>query len=95
MVLSEKQLQVEVRTGIFKYFTKDGRVLIRNTHHSVVPADWSGSLDRDDNFNKHSEYVQRALKLMYKSELMESKKNVSELTIIERIRKIKARFSNK
>lgn len=95
MVLSEKQLQVEVRTGIFKYFTKDGRVLIRNTHHTVVPAEWTGSLDRDDSFNKHSEYIQRALKLMYKSDLMESKRNVTELTIRERIRKIKAKFSNK
>lgn len=95
MVLSEKQLQVEVRTGLFKFFSKDGKVLIRNTQHSVIPKDWNGSLDRNDNFNKHSEYIIRALKLMHKSELIESKKNVSELTMIEKLKQIKKKFSNK
>ncbi len=93
-MLSEKHIQVKVVQGPFSFFKKDGSKKVMSTEKSIIPEGWYGTIDRNEPFNQHGYYIHRALKMMYKDQLRESKNFLSELALAFRINRIKQK-SNK
>lgn len=93
-MLSEKQTHVKVIAGPFSFYKKDGSKKVLSTCKSVIPEGWYGTIDRNEPFNEHASYIRRALKMMFKDQIAESRRCLSEMAINLRIQRIK-QISNK
>lgn len=93
-MLSEKHTHVKVVQGPFSFFKKDGSRKILSTERSIIPEGWYGTVDRNEPFNQHASYISRALKMMYKEQIRESRSFLSELSLSFRMQRLK-QISNK
>lgn len=90
-MISEKEISVVERIGQLVFTDKNGRTLRRNTCKTIIPEGWTGSMDRNENFNAHASYIARAIKMMYKDQIREARNKLSEMRIEFRLQDIRRR----